>query len=67
MMAVAVVKRTRRDWGSGGAGLACVAGVPGLGSAEGMQSINLAQLLLRSEAGRQSDGQARNIFTNFLG
>lgn len=26
-----MAKRTRRDWGSGGAGLACVAGVPGLG------------------------------------
>lgn len=26
-----MVKRTRRDWGSGGAGLASVAGVPGLG------------------------------------
>lgn len=26
-----MAKRTRRDWGSGGAGLACMAGVPGLG------------------------------------
>lgn len=37
---------------------------PGLAKQRACQSINLAQLLLRSEAGRRSDGQARNIFTN---
>lgn len=26
-----MAKRTRKDWGSEGTGLACVAGVPGLG------------------------------------